>query len=405
MSEITKNEQSASPLLLLVLILATALGPLAMSSFLPAIPAIQHEFQTSSSVAQLTMSLSMISMAIFSLIYGSMADRHGRRAVLLVGVGAAVVGSLASAIAPSIEWAILGRALQAAGSTSGLILTRVIVHDIYGDKRTASVLGYIIAAMTLAPLVGPVIGGVLIEEYSWRYIFYGIALLAFLLWLIILVTLPETRAEGYEHKEKLIPMADYKALLARPETRNYLFYFALSQSTFMAFLGGIPFLIAVYYDFPATLYALFVAPVALGYALGGLLAGRYADRIPHLVLVSGCSWASTFAVFAGILVFAMGVDSIWAICLPAALVSVAIGFASPAAQTEILKAAGPHSGSASGFSSFFQLVVSAAVAQFVGWSATLGPYGVLFTMLACSLAAALLISLTNPKRTKSAYRA
>ena len=113
----------------------------------------------------------MISMAIFSLIYGSMADRHGRRAVLLVGVGAAVVGSLASAIAPSIEWAILGRALQAAGSTSGLILTRVIVHDIYGDKRTASVLGYIIAAMTLAPLVGPVIGGVLIEEYSWRYIF------------------------------------------------------------------------------------------------------------------------------------------------------------------------------------------------------------------------------------------
>lgn len=392
------QEQRASALILLVLILATALGPLAMSAFLPAIPAIQDEFQTSASVAQLTMSLSMVSMAVFSLIYGSMADRHGRRPVLLVGVSVAFVGSLACAIAPTIEWAIVGRALQAAGATSGLILTRVIVHDIYGDQRTASVLGYIIAAMTLAPLVGPILGGVLIEQYSWRFIFYGIALMALLLWITILVSLPETRKVAPRAREPLIPLADYRALLVRAEVRNYLFYFALSQSTFMAFLGGVPFLIAIYYDLPATMYALFVAPVALGYAVGGLFAGRFADRIPHLVLVSACSWASVGAILAGVLLFMVGLDSIWTVCLPASLVSIAIGFASPAAQTEILKAAGRHSGSASGFSSFFQLVASAAVAQFVGWSVVYGPYGVLIPMLVCSLAAALLVSFTGARR-------
>ena len=171
-------------------------------------------------------------------------------------------------------------------------------------------------------------------------------------------------------------MADYKALLARPETRNYLFYFALSQSTFMAFLGGIPFLIAVYYDFPATLYALFVAPVALGYALGGLLAGRYADRIPPP--------GAGFWMFLG--KYICGIRRHSGFCyggrfylgdLPACRIGVCGNrVCKPCGQTEILKARRPHSGSASGFSSFFQLVVSAAVAQFVGWSATLGPYGV-----------------------------
>ncbi len=394
-STVDEERHSASALLLFVLVFATAIGPLAMSSFLPAIPEIQADFQTSSSVAQLTMSVSMVSMAFFSLIYGTMADRHGRRPVLLAGIGVAVVGSLACAVAPSIEWAILGRALQAAGATSGIILTRVIVHDIYGDERTASVLGYIIAAMTLAPLIGPVFGGILIEEYSWRFVFYGLAGMALLLWITLFVSLPETRKHAAPESEALIPLSDYQALMRRADVRNYLFYFALSQATFMAFLGGVPYLIAVYYDFPATLYALFVAPVALGYALGGLLAGRYADQIHHYLLVSYCSWFSAFAVLVGIAAIWLGFDSIWSICLPAAIVSVAIGFASPAAQTEILKAAGRHSGSASGFTSFFQLAFSAVVVQLIGWSAVFGPYGVLVPMFACSLAAAMLISLTG----------
>jgi DHA1 family bicyclomycin/chloramphenicol resistance-like MFS transporter len=343
------------------------------------------------------MSMSMVSMAVFSLIYGSMADRHGRRPVLLVGLGVAVLGSLVCANAPTIEWAIVGRALQAAGATSGLILTRVIVHDIYGDKRTASVLGYIVAAMTLAPLIGPMLGGILIEEYNWRFIFYGVATMAFLLWVTILVSLPETRAEGLVHREPLIPLADYKALLIRPDARNYMVYFALAQSTLIAFLGGIPYLVAVYYDLPATLYALFVAPVAIGYAVGGLLAGKFSDRIPHLDLVSACSWASSIAVLLSITLLVLDVDSIWTVCLPSSVVAMAIGFASPAAQAQILKAAGRHSGSASGFSSFFQLVVSAGIAQFVGWSVIYGPYGVLLPMFVCSVTAAMLIQFTGSK--------
>ena len=389
------NVTPATPLLLFILILATALGPLAMSSFLPALPEIQSTFATSTSVAQLTMSVSMISMAVFALIYGTMADRYGRRPVLLTGIGVAVLGSLACGFAQSIEWAIAGRALQAAGSTSGMILTRVIVYDVYGDKRTASILGYIVASMTIAPLVGPILGGVLIEEYSWRWVFFGIALMALLLWLLILMTLPETRRYAPSERGPMIPLDEYGHLLRRPDLRNFLMFFALSQSVFMAFLAGVPYLIASHYQLPATLYGFFVAPVAVGYAFGGLLAGKYADRVSHHTLVAACAWASTIAVLTGFVLVLGGWESPWAVCLPATLVAIAISFATPAAQTEILSAAGRHAGSASGFSSFFQLVFSAFVAQMVGWTADFGPLGVLGPMLLCALGAALLISLTG----------
>ena len=83
-----------SPVFLLTLVLVTALGPLAMSAFVPAIPVIQDSFAVSGSVAQLTLSLSMAAMAIASLAYGSLADRFGRRRVLLTGIALGTIGSL-----------------------------------------------------------------------------------------------------------------------------------------------------------------------------------------------------------------------------------------------------------------------------------------------------------------------
>lgn len=366
-----------------------------MSSFLPAIPEIQEEFLTSSSVAQLTMTVSMLSMGIFALFYGTLADRHGRRPVLLIGVAIAFFGSVACAFAPTIEWAIIGRALQAGGATSGMILTRVIVHDIYGDKRTASMLGYITASMTIAPVIGPVAGGFMIEELNWRYIFYCIAALALVLWLAIAITLPETKPDGLVADERLVPIDDYTALVSNVDVRNYLIFTGLSQSTFMAFLGGVPFLVAVYFDLPASVYGLLILPVPLGFGIGGLLAGRYADKIDHYRLVVMSAWTAVLAVVISLLLVTLVWDSPWAICLPTGFVALAIALGSPAAQTQIMSAAGEHSGSASGLTSFIQLVFGAIVAQFVGWSATFGPIGVVGPMLFCALCAAAVLSLSR----------
>jgi len=143
---------SRSPVFLVTLVLITSLGPFAMSAFVPALPMIQAEFAVGGAIAQLTLSISLIAMACASLVYGALADRHGRRPVLLVGIAVGVLGSVLCAAGPTIGTVILGRALQATGASTGFVLARVIVQDVYGASRSARVLAYVTAAMTLAIL-------------------------------------------------------------------------------------------------------------------------------------------------------------------------------------------------------------------------------------------------------------
>src|SRR5690606_23765918 len=107
-----------------------------MSSFIPAIPFIQDDFAVKTTTAQLTLTLSMLAMAVTSLAYGGLADQYGRKPVLIGGIVLAVAGSLVCAVAPSISLVIIGRILQSAGASAGLVIARVIVRDVFGDERS-----------------------------------------------------------------------------------------------------------------------------------------------------------------------------------------------------------------------------------------------------------------------------
>jgi len=207
---------SNSRLFPVLLVLITALGPLAMSSFVPAIPAIQQSFGVSAAIAQLTLSISMVAMALSSLAYGGAADRLGRRPVVLAGIALAAVGSALCAWAPTIAWVIAGRILQAAGATAGFVLARVLVRDVYGDDRAAAVLGYITAAMALAPLIGPLAGGYLIDFAGWRSVFVAVGVTAVSLLILSALKLPETRPRVAAGTAAPPRAAGWAALFGRP---------------------------------------------------------------------------------------------------------------------------------------------------------------------------------------------
>ena len=132
------------PRLIVVLVLATALGPFAMQVFLPALPAIQAGFGVSAATAQLSFSLSAFAIAVSTLFYGPVSDRLGRRPALLGGLVIYLVGSLLCAAAPSISLLIIGRIVQAAGGCAGLVLCRAIIRDLYSLDRSAAVLAYVL---------------------------------------------------------------------------------------------------------------------------------------------------------------------------------------------------------------------------------------------------------------------
>ena len=143
------------PRLIVVLVLATALGPFAMQVFLPALPAIQAGFDVGAATAQLSFSLSAFAIAFSTLFYGPLSDRLGRRPALL--------GGLLCAAAPSISLLILGRIVQAAEDCAGLVLCRAIIRDLYSLDRSAAVLAYVTMAMVAVPMVAPVLGGLLVD--------------------------------------------------------------------------------------------------------------------------------------------------------------------------------------------------------------------------------------------------
>lgn len=377
-----------------LLVFATALGPLAMSSFIPAIPAIQQSFDISSSVAQLTMSVSMISMAIFSLVYGTLADRYGRRIVLLCGVALAVFGSYLSAIAPSIEWAIVGRALQAAGATSGLVLARVVVKDIAGSAKTASILGYITSAMTIAPLIGPIVGGQLIDAFGWRSVFWSVGSVAAVLLVLLYFRLPETKPSqaASDGKAALIPLRIWFELLANNDVRRYLLFAALAQSTFMAFLAGAPYVVMTHFGLSASHYGTYFFAVPISFALGGLIAGKFGDRVGHgTLMVFGAFSAVIASLGSFILIYLPNFNTPWVLFLPAAFVAIAQGVGMPGANTAILKAAGKHAGNASGLASFMGLILGAIAAQCVGHWIGLSMGVVALAMCITSLSAFLVL--------------
>ncbi|MEO1080351.1 MAG: Bcr/CflA family efflux MFS transporter [Pseudomonadota bacterium] len=379
---------ATSRLFLLTLVMVTSLGPLAMSSFVPAIPAIAAEFAVTASVAQLTLSVSILTMAVASLAYGSLADRFGRRPVLLAGILIGLLGSVLCAIGPRIELVIVGRALQAAGASTGFVLARVIVRDVYGDEKSTGVLAYITAAMTLAPMLGPIMGGVLIDGIGWRAIFVVVAIVAAVLLATVAMRLPETRPAGL-NQERVPLGSGYLRVLGNANYLKFLLFGTMSQAAFFGFVAGAPYIMSEILGYPATVYGLYFVLVPFGYFLGSLIAGRYAERLSNERLTSTGAAAGLAACLLGFLwTSGLALEPL-ALFIPAAVLGIASGIALPGAQAGMLAAAGNNAGAGSGLFSFVQLTVSAIAAQTVGLLQHLGASGLFAIMLGASTLALL----------------
>ena len=121
---------------------------------------------------QLTISSYLVGFAVGQIVYGPLADRHGRKPVLLGAMALYCAASLACALSTSIEMLIAARALQALGGAGGIVLARAIVRDLYSGARAGRELSLIGAVMALAPVLAPLIGGVLQTGFGWRSMFF-----------------------------------------------------------------------------------------------------------------------------------------------------------------------------------------------------------------------------------------
>ena len=176
-----------------VLALITLMGPLSLHLFFPALPAVKNEFGIDDALTQLTASVPLFTMAVLTLVYGSLSDRYGRRPVLLASILLFICGCVLAALADNIWMLIAGRLIQAAGGACGLSLARTIARDVFGTDGLVKVIAYLLMAYSMGPLVAPPIGGFLVDGLGWRSVLIFAAVIGGIVGLLSYFTLYETR--------------------------------------------------------------------------------------------------------------------------------------------------------------------------------------------------------------------
>lgn len=377
---------------MVILVAITAVGPLAMQMFIPSLPVIAADYGVASGIAQLALSLSMVAMAAMTLIYGPLSDRLGRRPVLMGGFVLFLLGSAVCALAPSVELLIAGRILQAVGGATGMVLTRAIVRDIYDRDGAAQAIAYITMAMVLAPMVAPVIGGVLTDSLGWRSIFWVSGLFG----LAVAIATHRKLTETLKEKKTIVSagamVQDFVRLLSMPAFCGYTFQSAFTMGSFFAFMAGAPYVMVDVMGRPPTEFGLWFIPVAGSYMVGNFLAARISGRVGldrMIVIGSLISLASLSASFA---LLGSGIWEPWAIFVPAIVLGIGNGFSMPNAQAGAVSVDPRSAGAASGLSTTIQLTLSAAVAQAVGTMTNGTPYPTVGFMTGCGIAALAAIS-------------
>ncbi|MBL8563752.1 MAG: multidrug effflux MFS transporter [Gemmobacter sp.] len=287
----------ATPPSVLTLTLLAGVSALSMNIFLPSLPSMAAWYGVPYATMQLSVALYLALSAGLQILIGPVSDRFGRRKVVLGALVLFLIATLAVLLAPTAETFLIARMAQAVVA-AGMVLSRAIVRDMVSDARAASMIGYVTMGMSLVPMVGPVIGGVLDDLFGWQASF------AFLLICGLAVTWLCWRDLGETSRPSGLGLgaqvAQYPRLLASQRFWGYALAAALSSGCFFAYLGGAPYVGTAIFGLTSSQIGLLFALTALGYAGGNFLAGRFSERLGMNRMVL---WGGSVTVLAcGILV-------------------------------------------------------------------------------------------------------
>ncbi|WP_225028589.1 multidrug effflux MFS transporter [Xinfangfangia pollutisoli] len=358
----------STPPHLATLILIAGLSALAMSIFLPSLPGMAEWFGVSYATMQQSVPLYLGLSAALQVVIGPLADRYGRRRVLLVSLSVFLLATVGTLLAPDATTFLICRMLQAVVA-SGMVLSRAIVRDITSDAQAASMIGYVTMGMSLAPMIGPVIGGWLDELAGWQANFALLLLMGGAITLLVWADLGETSPP--RGGSILAQIREYPQLLTSPRFWGYALSAAFNSGCFFAYLGGAPFVgDHIYHLAPGEVGALF-ALSAVGYGCGNFVAGRWSVRVGmNRMILMGCGITTAGLALQTLLTLA-GLSG------PAVFFgfSLAMGFgngiAMPNANAGILSVRPSLAGSASGLGGAIMIGGGAALSSLAG--ALLGP--------------------------------
>ena len=372
---------------LLVLVMISSIGPLALQVLVPAMPGLASDFHTDFSVTQLSLTVYLIGIVAGQLVYGPLSDRFGRRPVLIAGLVVYVAATLFCLVAWSIEALIIGRGFQALGGSAGIVLARAIIRDIHDREGSAQMLAYVTAGMIVAPMIGAIAGGYLYEWYGWQSVMLLALAIGLLVTGVCIAVLSETNTRRMSRTSIRDMTRDWVRLLGKRLFLGYALQVSFTTAAFFTFLGGASAVAVDIYGRSPSEYALLFVLVPGGYMTGNVISGRIGRRVGiDRKITIGASLSSAAALVMMVL-FVSGWFGLIHFFVLAGVMSLGNGFSMPNGFAGIVSVEPGRAGTASGLSGAMQMGLGATAMTIVGHTLTDSPMPVIVIMFVLALLA------------------
>ncbi|WP_102716299.1 multidrug effflux MFS transporter [Paenibacillus castaneae] len=344
----------------------SAFGPLSLDMYLPALPKLAVDLNTSSSLVQLSLTACMIGLSFGQLFAGTWSDIRGRRFPLLIFIAIYGLSSVLCAFAPSIGVLIALRFIQGFSGSAGIVISRAVVRDMYSGPDLTKFFAMLMLVNGAAPIFAPIAGGQLLKFTSWEGVFIVLALWGVLIFLAVLFGLPETLAPEKRMTGGLRQTLSTFAILLRDRTfMGYALAQGLVMAAMFAYIAGSPFVLQNLYGVTPQSFSLLFAINGLGIIIFSQTAGRLASKVGEKKLfVVGLALASTGGTL--LLIMIMLKAALIAILIPLFFVVSSVGIISATGFSLAMQAHGHAAGSASALLGLMSFTFGGIMAPLVG---------------------------------------
>lgn len=345
----------------------SAIGPVGNYLFLPALPQIGEHYGVLPGTAQFTFTAYLISFAFGVLFSGPLADRYGRRPVLIGGVAMSGVASLLCYFSPTMSWFVAARVMQGAAGGFGITVSRASVGDLFEERALARMYAILTMALVLGTALAPWVGGLITRYADWQSAFVWLAVVAAIIAMACAAWLPETRSPNADSHSFAVLWRESRALLVRPLFMGYVLQAALLYALFFVFVSLAPYMMVKVLGFPTDQFGLYYLFLAAGYFIGNLFVSRSGGHHDVARQMHAGLWWQLLGAFGALALVLLGFTHPLAVFGPMMSFSFGQGLALPNLIAHGIRLSPNYTGVASSIFGFSQLALSAVAVQAMGY--------------------------------------
>ncbi|MFB2004151.1 multidrug effflux MFS transporter [Staphylococcus aureus] len=291
------QSKKQSPIFVIILGALTAIGALSIDMFLPGLPEIKNDFHTTTSNAQLTLSLFMIGLALGNLFAGPISDATGRKKPLWISMFIYTLASLGIVFVTNIEVMIALRFIQGVTGGAASVISRAIASDMYKGKELTKFLSLLMLVNGVAPVIAPAIGGIILSFAVWRMVFIILTIFGILMVIGSLTKVPESLQEDEKDSNGIKEMfKNFKHLLATPKFVLPMLIQGFSFIMLFTYISASPFIIQKIYGMSALQFSIMFAAIGITLIISSQLVGVLVDRIERRQLLKIVTYIQVLGV-------------------------------------------------------------------------------------------------------------